>query len=77
MGNMTIKGLEEHLLREIEQQASARGLDPQDYADELLRKSLASRRRSLSEAARRIIASQPKMAETESVVFIREDRDSR
>jgi len=77
MGDMTIRGLEDRLLRELEQQASAQGLDPQDYAAELLRQSLASRRRSRSEVARRIVASQPTMAETESVVFIREDRDSR
>ncbi len=77
MGDMTIRGLEDRLLREIEQHASAQGLDPHDYAAELLRQSLASRRRSRSEVARRIVASQPTMAETESVVFIREDRDSR
>ena len=77
MGEMTIKNLDETLLTELKAQADRRGVDPEAYAKDLLRQSIAVRRGKRSAAAREILASQPKKAETDSVVFIREDRARR
>ena len=74
MGEMTIKGIDEAVLRELKSQADRQGVEPETYARELLRQSLALRRGSRAATAREILASQPEKAETESTVFIREDR---
>jgi plasmid stability protein len=74
MGEMTIKGLDEALLAELKTQADLHGVDPEVYAKDLLRQSIALRRGRRSAVAREVLASQPKKAETESIVFIREDR---
>ncbi len=77
MGEMTIKGIDEALLRELKSQADRQGIEPEIYAKELLRQSLALRRGSRAAKAREILASQPKRAETESSIFIRDDRARR
>ena len=77
MGEMTIKGLDEALLIELKSQAERHGVDPEAYAADLLRQSLALHRRDRSAVARSILATQRQKAETESVVFIREDRAGR
>jgi hypothetical protein len=74
MGEMTIKGIDEALLNELKTQADRQGIEPEIYAKELLRQSVALRRQPRAKTARQILATQPKKAETESTVFIREDR---
>lgn len=77
MGDMTIKGLDEALLTELKAQADLHGVDPESYAKDLLRQSVALRRGRRSAVAREVLASQPKKAETASIGFIREDRARR
>ena len=77
MGEMTIKGLDEALLAELKAQADLHGVDPDVYAKDLLRQSIALRRGKRSAVAREILASQSRTAETDSVVLIREDRNRR
>jgi plasmid stability protein len=77
MGEMTIKGIDEALLRELRSQADRQGIEPEVYAKELLRQSLALRRGSRAAKAREVLASQPKKAKTESTILIREDRARR
>ena len=74
MGEMTIKGLDEALVTEWKAQADLHGVDPEAYARDLLRQSIALRRGKRGAVAREVLAGQPKKAETDSVVFIREDR---
>ena len=74
MGEMTIKGIDEALLKELKDQADHQGVAPETYAKELLRQSIALRRGSRAAMAREILASQPNKAETETTVVIREDR---
>ena len=77
MGEMTIRGIDNVLLEELKLQARRQGIAPDAYAADLLRQSLALRRGTRGAVAREIRAKQLKKAETESVVFIREDRDAR
>lgn len=74
MGEMMIKGLDEALLRELKAQAELHGIDPEAYATDLLRQSVVLRRGNRSKVAREVLASQTKKADTDSVVFLREDR---
>lgn len=74
MGEMTIEGIDAALLMELKAQARRHGVEPEAYASDLLRQSIALRRGNRATVAREIVASQPNEAGTESVVFIREDR---
>jgi hypothetical protein len=77
MGDMVVKGLDESLLKQIGDEAARRGVNPEEYAAELIRHSLQGRRLVRSAQARRILASQDRLAKTQSVVLIREDRARR
>ena len=77
MGDMVVKGLDESLLKQIGDEAARRGVNPEEYAAELIRQSLQGRRLVRSAQARRILASQDRLAKTQSVVLIREDRARR
>ena len=82
MGEMTIRGVDDATLALLRDEAERRGMDPAEYAGMLLRQSLpAAAGRGVSgdraAVARRILATQPQPAKTESVVFIREDRARR
>jgi plasmid stability protein len=74
MGDMTIRGVDDAVLHELRSQADRHGMAPEAYARDLLRQALSLRRGNRAAAAREILASQAKPAETDSVVFIREDR---
>ncbi len=77
MGEMTIKGLDEALLVELRAQPERHGIDPETCATDLLRQAIVQRRQDRAAVARAVLAAQQKKAETESVVFIREDRTRR
>ena len=77
MGDLTIRGIDDAVLQELKTQADLHGVPPELYANELLRQSLSLRRGNRAAVAREVLASQAKKAETDSVVFIREDRARR
>ncbi len=75
MGELRIQ-IDDAVLAELGREAEALGISLSDYARFALLRSVRPKG-DRAAVARRIIASQPRKAEVESVVFIREDRDRR